>query len=69
MASSERSRVDERDPCALPQALSPQVSNQGKKRFIRELNKTIVGDQIRELTGHIPANMEQVVVLEVSVTH
>jgi hypothetical protein len=37
--------------------------------FIGELNKTIVGDQVWELTGHIPADMEQIVMFEVSVTH
>ena len=37
--------------------------------FIWELNKTIVGDQVRELIGHIPADVEQIVMFEVSITH
>ena len=37
--------------------------------FIWELNKTIEGDQVRELIGHIPADVEQIVMFEVSVTH
>jgi hypothetical protein len=69
MTSSQGSRVNKGDPSAFAQTTGPEKSHQGKKMFIRELNKTIVGNQVGEFTGHIPANMEQIVMFEVSVTH
>ena len=37
--------------------------------FICELNKAVIGDQVWELAGHIPADVVQIVMFEVSVTY
>ena len=58
MTSSQWCGVNVGNPGTFSMVLGPEKSHQGKKVFIRQLNKTIVGDRVGEFSGHIPANME-----------
>ena len=58
VTSSQWGRVNIGDPGTFIQTSCPKKSHLGMKMFIREHNKKIIGDQVGELTGHIPTNIE-----------
>ena len=69
VTGSQRRRINEGDASTLTQTTGPKKGYQWKKMFICELNKAVIGDQVWELAGHIPADVVQIVMFEVPVTH